>query len=419
MFVMIRVDKITVHNIDGAIRGMRNPMNSWSKSDSHYESGYYVVGDADMELMKKLYKAGNEHRKYLRQIFVCVDITAPLYWISEFDTYKVGTTRNSCSFMHKGVSKPFDIQDFSIHDDRVYNILSPLKEKTYDLIYPYETEEYREYTCENGRVYEIYKNGRVFSKEFCHEDSIGRKRYFKRRECKPSRNSNSQYEINIGGRNGEKWMLHRLVATAWIDNVNKLKTVNHIDGNKGNNSVENLEWMSLQDNIKNGFENGLYDRGKTLHTDYIKWRNAHVVIDPLTKNQIIHDYNSGLTYNDIEEKYQVKKEYLYNLLYSRKNENEDLFLLCYSWEQILSRLNYLRDVYLDTKDNEIFQQIRCLLPCGYNQTFTVTMNYENVMNIINQRTGHKLDEWNEFVGILKDLPYIKEIRGENDEERQN
>ena len=84
-------------------------------------------------------------------------------------------------------------------------------------------------------------------------------------------------------------------------------------------------------------------------------------------------------------------------------------MLCYTWETILDMLNQLREEYLDTKDNEIFQQIRCLLPSGYNQRFTITMNYENVFNIIRQRTGHKLTEWNEFVKVLKTLPYVKEI----------
>lgn len=213
MFVMIRVDKVTVHNIDGAIRGMRNPMNSWSKSDSHYESGYYVVGDADMELMKKLYKAGNEHRKYLRQIFVCMDITAPLQFLKEADTYKVGTTTNSCSTMHKLASRDLMIDDFS------HEHLTPESE------------------------------------------------------------------------------------------------------------------TALRDLIR--------------------------------------------------------------------------------------LINVYRKKYIETKDKEYWWQMIQLLPSSYNQKRTMTLSYENVMNIINQRTGHKLDEWNEFVGILKDLPYIKEIRGENDEERQN
>ena len=106
---MIKIDNVKVFNVEGAIRGMRNPMNSWGKSDS--TEGH--IGDEDFALMKRLFKAGTEHRKYLRQIFVSCEILAPLYWWKEFDTYKVGTTANSCSTMHKIHEKRFTIDDFS------------------------------------------------------------------------------------------------------------------------------------------------------------------------------------------------------------------------------------------------------------------------------------------------------------------
>ena len=212
---MIKVENLRTFNWEGALRGLRNPMNSWVKSDSTFdENGNIInIGENDLRLMKTLFKAGTEHRKYLRQIFVSMDITAPLYWISELDTYKVGTVRNSCSFMHKGVSKPFEISDFSTHD---------------------------------------------------------------------------------------------------------------------------------------------------------------ILIDGIPTNVKV-------------------------------------------WKTIVDTLNQLREEYLDTKDNNIFQQIRCLLPCGYNQRFTITMNYENVFTIIHQRSGHRLDEWNEFVEVLKTLPYVQELLSTLDE----
>lgn len=106
---MINIDNVKVFNVEGAIRGMRNPMNSWDRSDS--TEGY--IGDEDFALMKRLFNAGTEHRKYLRQIFVSCEILAPLYWWKEFDTYKVGTAANSCSTMHKIHSKRFTLDDFS------------------------------------------------------------------------------------------------------------------------------------------------------------------------------------------------------------------------------------------------------------------------------------------------------------------
>ena len=113
---MLKIERVSVMNLENAMRGARNPMNSWAKSDSFYDDeGNYVLGDNDIDLAKRLAHAGSDHRKFIRQIFVSVDITAPLYWWKEFDTYKVGTVANSTSTMHKIHSKPFEREDFS-HD---------------------------------------------------------------------------------------------------------------------------------------------------------------------------------------------------------------------------------------------------------------------------------------------------------------
>lgn len=129
---MIKVENLEYWGFEHAIRGMRNPMNSWDKSDSGWRSKTpdavhstcevesegqchhgFTIGANDLSLMQKLFKGGTEHRKYLRQIFVSLDITAPLYWWKEFDTYKVGTVANSCSTMHKIQAKEFELDDFS------------------------------------------------------------------------------------------------------------------------------------------------------------------------------------------------------------------------------------------------------------------------------------------------------------------
>lgn len=245
---MIKVENIDVWGFEHAIRGMRNPMNSHSKSDS--DVAFHVVenfapgdpmqdkywewndkynlnikiGPNDLDLMKRLYKAGPEHRKYLRQIFVSMDITAPDYYFKEFSTYKVGVVENSTSTMHKIAAKEFELDDFS------------------------------------------------------HE---------------------------------------------------------HL----------------------------------------------------LTENAI--------TFHYVKDDFRVI------------NNAQWLMYTC-------DLLNAMRDAYLETNDKKYWWQMIQLLPMSYNYRRTVTMNYENVMSMINQRTGHKLDEWNTFVDILKSLPYIKEIRGESD-----
>lgn len=145
---MIKFEKVETWGFEHAIRGMRNPLNSWERSDSypavdcgkcgvidregichpkeHDCTPYmcYAIGDNDKDLMTRLIRGGAPHRKFLRQIFVSVDITAPLYWWKEFDTYKVGTTANSCSTMHKIHAKEFELDDFSTEH------LSPLSINT-------------------------------------------------------------------------------------------------------------------------------------------------------------------------------------------------------------------------------------------------------------------------------------------------
>ena len=154
----MKFENTKVFNFEGALRGMRNPMNSWAKSDSYYgcseeffchgctvdsrcseyRSGDYIIGQNDMKLAQTLIKAGNEHRKFLRQIFVSVDITAPIYWWKEFDTYKVGTTANSTSTMHKIHSKPFEMADFST--DHMTDAALEMMQKNIDFLESLRTQ---------------------------------------------------------------------------------------------------------------------------------------------------------------------------------------------------------------------------------------------------------------------------------------
>lgn len=136
---MLKIENTEVMGWEAAIRGMRNPMNSWEKSDSHYECHEYdklsvddrkiylvddyILGPNDLDLMTRLRNAGTDHRKFMRMITVYLDITAPLYWWKEFDTYKVGTVANSCSTMHKIADKEFTLEDFSCE-----HLITPAKE---------------------------------------------------------------------------------------------------------------------------------------------------------------------------------------------------------------------------------------------------------------------------------------------------
>ena len=151
---MIKIENTEVVGWEHAIRGMRNPKNSWDKSDSYIDfggipygleyrdsiPGSLIIGNNDISLMQKLCKAGTDHRKFMRMIVVYADITAPLYWWKEFDTYKVGTVANSCSTMHKIHEKEFTLDDFShehLLDSSLYaleSIISGLNNMRYDFI---------------------------------------------------------------------------------------------------------------------------------------------------------------------------------------------------------------------------------------------------------------------------------------------
>lgn len=111
---MIKLERFEVMNFENAVRGARNPMNSWNRMDSETKDGKFIMGPNDLDLAKRLCKAGSDHRKFVRMIFVSVDITAPIYWWKEYDTYKVATVANSTSTMHKIHSKPFEMSDFSV-----------------------------------------------------------------------------------------------------------------------------------------------------------------------------------------------------------------------------------------------------------------------------------------------------------------
>ena len=219
---MIKVELGEVWGWKHALRGMRNPMNSWDRSDS--DPDIFRIGKNDRDLMRRLYNGGAVHRKYLRQVFVSCDITAPLYWWKEFDTYKVGTVANSCSTMHKIHAKQFELDDFS---------------------------------------------------------------------------------------------------------------------------ADHLEPLFVSDGDKccDGYE----------------FRGA--------------------------------------------------------LEVIIHTLNVARRMYLETKDKRYWWQMIQLLPSSYNQKRTVTFSYENAIQMIEQRSGHKLDEWNEFVDMLKHLPLMFILLNQKDGDR--
>ncbi len=398
---MLKIENTEIFGFESAIRGMRNPMNSWDKSDSgccdcndcfHVENKTepaiecnngkfgFCIGENDFDLMKKLVNAGSDHSKFMRMINVTMDITAPLYWVAELDTYKVGTVRNSCSLQHKGASRPFTIRDFSVQEE-LYEILDPAKKKKehFPVFYNCNESDFKIYTV-GDRNYKIFKNGKIRSCAYTRTDSVGNRiKSFKEREIVPTQSANGYYALNLGGRHYlERTLLHRLVAKVWLsDSKFPNAEVNHKDGNKGNNNVENLEWVTHQENNSHKCKNGL--SGRTLCTDYIAFKNA-------SKKSPTEQMNN-----------------------ETKSVNHDLFCLAAQWEELLQSINGLREAYIDTDNYDYFLAMRQLIPMSYNYRFTWQANYAVLRHIYLSRKNHRLPEWHDFCHWIKTLPYSELI----------
>lgn len=404
---MIKLERTSVMNFDNALHGMRNPLNSWGKNDSHTdENGVFIVGPNDMKLAKSLINGGSDDRKFLRMIHVCTDITAPAYWAAELDTYKIATTRNSCSLQHKGASRPYTIRDFSVRDE-IYEILDPVKtQMEHPIVYPECGEnDYLIYNC-GERQYKVFRNGKVVACAYsCPHEEDTRIRHFQERVLHPSRSPFGYLYLNLGGKRfHERWQLHRLVATVWLGDHPGME-VNHKDGNKGNNAAENLEWVTHQDNDRHKHETGL--SGRTLHTDYIAWRNA-MKIDPNIRNFVLEDHADGVSYKDIMSTYNISQPRVSEILRHAFCENDWLFTSAFQWENTIREINDLRELYLDTQDYTYFEDMRRKIPMSYNYTFTWDANYENLLNIYHARKNHRLPEWHTFCDWILTLPYTRE-----------
>lgn len=144
---MILVEKFEVFNWEGAIRGARNPMNSWAKSDSRYDGEKYILGENDLDLMRRLVRAGSDERKFMRQILVSMDITAPRFWWEQFSTYRVGVVQNSTSTMHKIHTRDLTRNDFSVDNN------SEPKMQLLDAILDFINHQRRMYLATNNKEY--------------------------------------------------------------------------------------------------------------------------------------------------------------------------------------------------------------------------------------------------------------------------
>lgn len=393
----MKLENTEVWGFEHAIRGARNPLESWHKSDSKYIDEEYVIGDNDLNLLQRLTLAGTDHRKFMRQIMVSVDITAPEYWWLQFDTYKIGTTTNSTSKMHKLLAKPFTTEDFEFFDMDGYK-------KHIEQVIPEvdEDEEWKLYPYNHN--YYISNYGRVYHKDYITTSG---------RLCKSKMLSNIKTNdgyltctILIDNKPKQK-RVHRLVAETFLSSpIDIRKTeVNHINGNKLDNRLSNLEWCSPSENQLHAIHNHLQPQGLTKYLGKFS---------DIERQQIKEEYNSSnISKRKLAIKYGCSPTCINNILNDdyQYQKRENVFQeLAMPYVKIL---NDLRDAYLTTEDTQkkkaIWRIIIQLLPMSYLQTRTVTMNYENLRNMYFARRNHKLSEWHVFCDWIKTLPYGEEL----------
>lgn len=395
---MIKLERTSVVNLENAVRGMRNPMKSWDKSDSYTTrienpetlntaDFRFVMGENDLKLARQLAHAGSDHRKFLRQIFVSVDITAPLYWWKEMDQYRISVVTNSESTMHRLMAKPFELSDFSF--DRLPGFKNEVKQFRPELdeemiakeIWVVWDNDY--HISQYGRVKHIFKNHYRLISGSLHEDGY--------------------VFVTL---HGKQYPLHRLVAQLFHpESYNKMLFVNHKDGNKQNNFASNLEWVTQKENIEHSMKNKLQPNKVSTYKGKFSKRE---------RMQIKNLWDSGkMSKRKIAERYGVSHTCICDILNDKYKYTERINVFEEVAKPWVDTLNELRDSYLSCTDEcsrkTIWYSIIQLLPSSYNQMRTCTLNYENLVNIYHARKDHKLCEWRELCRWIETLPYFEEI----------
>lgn len=392
---MMKFENTEIFNFLGALRGMRNPHDSWNNSDSVMINGKTTIGPKDKDLCIKLIKAGPEHRKFLRQIFISVDISAPLYWWKEFSTYKCGTVSNSCSTMHTIHKKEFTPDMFQCENLRGYKRVVEQKMNDFDV----DTELWLHWPRDERFLVSNY--GRIRRLEYVNTN----KRIVKERIVPGIVHSDGYVFITVpnGNEGSEQVPKHRMIAETWlIDSYKDGYVIDHIDGNKQNNAITNLEWVSQAENIKRSIKNNLQPKNVVTYTGKLTAEQ---------RNQVIEDYGSfKYTRRELAKKYNVSHTTINSIINHKYDYGENCHNEYQEFLKLLDTLNELRTEYLETKDKEVWLNIIQLLPNSFIQKRTITMNYENLLNICKQRQHHKLKEWSiEFINWAKSIPYSKEF----------
>ena len=248
---------------------------------------------------------------------------------------------------------------------------------------------------------------------FDYTDSYGsgRTRHFDEKESTVYQNRSGYFAVKLSGRDNGHCLVHRMVAEAWdLPKTEEQNQINHKDGDKGNNSVENLEWVTAKENMQHAFQTGLSENVSSLKHRYISWKQSAVLIPPEIRPSFKADCLTGMSYTELAEKYKITPQQANNVRSNMNNsEYEELFQMCYAWDTVIETLNQLQKLYQIKPDDDIFCNVRALLPQGFMAKATVQMNYEVLFNMYHARKFHRLSEWHDFCDWIKSLPYSEII----------
>lgn len=416
----MKIENTEVYGFSASFRGLRNPKNSWNMSDSYrgllinspnINTEEFILGEKDLKLAQTLIKAGTEHCKFMRQIQVWCDITAPRYFFQEFDTYKIGTSANSTSTMHKIMDRPIIIEDFELGEE----IKEMLKHNKINTKHFFKCElpkgikeEWKGIKGYEG-LYKISNRSEIIRMPLVVYDSIGRVRHIPQKIVKPSPRKDNYLELNLR-KDGlsTRYLLHRLMAETFIDNPNNLPVVNHKDGNKQNESLNNLEWVTYSENNKHAFDNDLKEVSNYAKT---MAKVSTYIFNNNDINRIKKIYSEGLTQKEIAEQFNCKQIVISDIVTGKTYKDVEYIDIVKYMLQIIDKLNELRILYKETNDYDYVIAMKRILPESYLNMRTVNMNYAVIRNIIGQRKHHRLKhEWqNVFCKWATTLPYAKEL----------
>lgn len=416
------VKTLEIAGFKSAFSALRLPFKREERSDVIW-SGDSVSGvDArDVDLLQKLVLAGDEHAKVLRGVLAWARITAPRLFWQEFDTYRVGCEKlSSESSMHTIASRDLTVSDFEVSDE-IKGCLAPKKDPdAWHTVLHFDKPEKLE--CKiyesNGRKYEIWNNGEFYSLEYTTEDKMPngsiRRRSFPKTRLNIGQVSTRQgyFEVRIGGRGGGREFVHVIMAKTFVPNPENKPFVNHKDGDKGNCSPSNLEWVTSAENNDHARRSGLI--GPTWRSRYLAYKAGLKYSDDEIQSWRVMKAG-GMTYAEIAKKTGASKSIiedyvLYDGLYSSStSKNTRLFREAYSLEKTIETINELSKVYREGDDKSILLDIKALLPESYIQSRVVCLSYQTLRRIYFQRRNHRLPQWRMFCDWIKTLPFANEF----------